>query len=79
MINPGKSESRSADSWRGLVSRIRHLLLVSYAKAISHLEDHVRQQREKRNEVGWNFMQYFHLQVISVSHVNFNVMIVFIL
>lgn len=66
MINPGKTETRSADSWKGLVSRIRHLLLVAYAKAVSRLEDHVRQQREKRNEVGWDFIQYFHLQVFKV-------------
>lgn len=63
VINPGKVESRSADSWRGLVARIRHLLLVSYARAVSYLEDHVRQQRERRNEIGWDFMQYFQLQV----------------
>ncbi|CAH2005901.1 unnamed protein product [Acanthoscelides obtectus] len=62
VINPGKSESRSADSWRGLVSRIRHLLLVAYARAVSRLEDHVRQQRERRNDPGWDFMRYFHLQ-----------------
>ncbi|KAJ8930533.1 hypothetical protein NQ314_016646 [Rhamnusium bicolor] len=62
VINPGKVESRSADSWRGLIVRIRHLLLVSYARAVSRLEDHVRQQRERRNEIGWDFMQYFHLQ-----------------
>jgi hypothetical protein len=65
VINPGKVEARSADSWRGLVSRIRHLLLVAYARAVSRLEDHVRQQRERRNEVGWNFMQYFQLQVLA--------------
>ncbi|XP_022909829.2 trafficking protein particle complex subunit 10 [Onthophagus taurus] len=62
VINPGKGESRSADSWRGLVSRIRHLVLVAYAKAVARLEDHVRQQRERRNELGWNFMHYFKLQ-----------------
>lgn len=62
VINPGKSENKTADSWRGLVSRIRHLLLVAYARALSRLEDHVRQQREKRNELGWDFMKYFVLQ-----------------
>ncbi|KAI4467519.1 epilepsy holoprosencephaly candidate 1/tmem1 [Holotrichia oblita] len=62
VINPGKVESRSADSWRGLVSRVRHLVLVSYARAVARLEDHVRQQRERRNELGWNFLQYFNLQ-----------------
>lgn len=64
VINPGKVEARSADSWRGLVSRIRHLLLVAYARAVTSLEDHVRQQRERRTENGWSFMHYFELQVI---------------
>lgn len=63
VINPGRVETRSTDSWRGLVGRIRHLILVAYARAVMRLEDHVRHQREKRNEPGWNFMQYFHLQV----------------
>lgn len=62
VINPGKVEVRTADSWRGLVVRIRQLVLISYAKAIAKLEDHVRQQREKRNEHGWQFMEYFKLQ-----------------
>ncbi|CAG9863619.1 unnamed protein product [Phyllotreta striolata] len=62
VINPGKIESRSADSWRGLVNRIRHLLLTAYAKAIYRLEEHVRQQRERRNEPSWDFMHYFSLQ-----------------
>lgn len=48
------------------MTRTRHLLLGAYAKAVSRLEDHVRQQRERRNEVGWNFMQYFHLQVTNI-------------
>lgn len=63
VINPGKPESKSGDSWRSLVSRIRYLLSIAYGKAITQLEDYVRQQREKRNENGWNFMTYFKLQV----------------
>lgn len=62
VINPGKAENKTADSWRGLVGRIRHLLLIGYARAVTRLEDYVRQQREKRNEPGWNFMKYFVLQ-----------------
>ncbi|KAF7262889.1 SIDL trafficking protein particle complex subunit 10 isoform X2 [Rhynchophorus ferrugineus] len=62
VINPGKAENKTADSWRGLVARIRHLLLVAYARAVTRLEDHVRQQREKRNDPNWNFMEYFVLQ-----------------
>ncbi|KAB0790211.1 hypothetical protein PPYR_15457 [Photinus pyralis] len=62
VINPGRLETRSADSWRGLVGRVRHLVLVAYARAVVKLEDHVRHQREKRNEPGWDFMNYFSLQ-----------------
>lgn len=64
MINPGKTESRSANSWDGLVTRIRHYLIVAYGRAISKFEDYIRQNRECRNELGWNFMQYFKLQVV---------------
>lgn len=63
MINPAKAENKTAESWRGLVARVRHLLLVAYARAITRLEDYVRQQRERRNEPGWSFMKYFFLQV----------------
>lgn len=63
VISSVKTETRSQDSWRGLVSRVRHLLLVAYAKAVTRLEEYVRQQREKRNENGWDFIQYFYLQV----------------
>lgn len=63
MINPGRGEARSASSWDGLVGRIRHYLLVAYARAVAKFEDHIRQQRERRNEIGWNFMHYFKLQV----------------
>lgn len=65
VINPGRSESRTADSWRGLVNRLRDLVLIAYSKAVIKLEDHVRLQREKRNIQGWDFMQYFYLQVIN--------------
>ncbi|ENN81340.1 hypothetical protein YQE_02251, partial [Dendroctonus ponderosae] len=61
-VKQGKAESKTAESWRGLVSRVRHLLLVAYARAVTRLEEHVRQQRERRNEPGWNFMKYFMLQ-----------------
>lgn len=60
VINPGKAEP--TESWKGLVNRIRHLLLVAYGKAVSRLEDYVRQKRERRNDPGWNFMNYFKLQ-----------------
>jgi hypothetical protein len=64
VINPVRSESRSAESWRGLLARIRHLLLAAYNRTLIKFEEVIRDQRERRNEPGWNFCQYFLLQVI---------------
>ncbi|XP_044735186.1 trafficking protein particle complex subunit 10 isoform X2 [Chrysoperla carnea] len=62
VINPMRAEFNSAESWRGLVARIRILLLQAYSRALTQLEDHIRDQREKRNQPSWNFCQYFLLQ-----------------
>lgn len=62
IINPIKSESRSAESWRGLVIRIRHLVLTAYDRTLLRFEEVIREQRERRNQVGWNFCHYFLLQ-----------------
>ncbi|XP_024942928.1 trafficking protein particle complex subunit 10 isoform X2 [Cephus cinctus] len=62
IINPIKSESRSAESWRGLISRIRYLVLTAYDKTLLRFEEVIREQRERRNQPGWNFCHYFLLQ-----------------
>lgn len=59
VLNPSRQENRTADSWRGLVARVRYLVLVAYARAVTRLEEHVRAQRERRNETGWHFIRYF--------------------
>lgn len=64
VINPIKSESRSAESWRGLITRIRHLMLTAYDRTLSRFEDIIREQRERRNNPSWNFCHYFLLQVL---------------
>lgn len=63
IINPIKSESRSAESWRGLIGRIRHLMLTAYDRTLLKFEEIIREHREKRNQAGWNFCHYFLLQV----------------
>lgn len=65
VINPIRSESRSAESWRGLLARIRHLLLAAYNRTLIKFEEVIRDQRERRNEPGWSFCQYFLLQVTA--------------
>ncbi|CAK9800247.1 Trafficking protein particle complex subunit 10 [Anthophora plagiata] len=62
VINPIKSEMRSAETWRSLINRIRHLMLVAYDKKLSHFEDIIREQRDSRIHPNWNFCHYFLLQ-----------------
>ncbi|KAF7989459.1 hypothetical protein HCN44_008133 [Aphidius gifuensis] len=62
VINPIKSESKSAESWRILINRIRSLILLSYDKTLSKFEEIIREQRERRNQKNWNFCNYFILQ-----------------
>lgn len=35
VMNPGKTQTRSQDSSKGLVSRVMHILLVAHAKAVT--------------------------------------------
>lgn len=62
VLNPAKFEQRSTESFRCLVQRIKHLMLVSYNKNIIKYEELIRAQREKRNHEGWSFLKYFLLQ-----------------
>lgn len=71
VINPVRSESRSAESWRGLLSRIRLLTLTAYNQTLLRFEEAIRDQRERRNEQGWCFCQYFLLQVSWFSNLLF--------
>ncbi|XP_046398628.1 trafficking protein particle complex subunit 10 [Ischnura elegans] len=61
-VDPVRSESRWADSWRGTLARLRLLLLTAYNAALIRFEELVRIRRERRNEPGWSFCQYFLLQ-----------------
>ncbi|KAL0275695.1 UNVERIFIED_CONTAM: hypothetical protein PYX00_003484 [Menopon gallinae] len=62
LIHPIKSESKSAESWRGLVNRIRVLLLTAYNKTLSKFEETVRKNRECRQQPNWSFCNYFLMQ-----------------
>ncbi|CAH2095443.1 unnamed protein product [Euphydryas editha] len=62
VINPIKSEARSAESWRTLVAKVRHFVLVAYNKSLIKFEEYMREQREKRNDPEWDFCKYFILQ-----------------
>ncbi|XP_014279644.1 trafficking protein particle complex subunit 10 [Halyomorpha halys] len=62
VINPLRSESRSAGSWRGLVVNTRLLLLAAFDRILLKFEETLREQRDRRNQVGWSFTKYFLLQ-----------------
>ncbi|CAG5014524.1 unnamed protein product [Parnassius apollo] len=62
VINPINNPARSAESWRSLVAKMRHFVLVSYNKALIKFEEYMREQREKRNDPEWDFCTYFILQ-----------------
>lgn len=62
LIHPIKSESKSAESWRGLVNRIRVLLLSAYNRTLSKFEEAVRKNRECRPQPNWSFCNYFLMQ-----------------
>ncbi|KAG1691507.1 Trafficking protein particle complex subunit 10 [Nymphon striatum] len=62
LLDPFKSDSRAAESLSNLVQRIRDLILQAYNKTLNKFEENMRAQREKRNENGWNFCDYFLLQ-----------------
>lgn len=62
VLNPIKFEVKATESFRCLLNRIRHLMLTGYNKNIIKYEELIRANREKRNQEGWSFVQYFLLQ-----------------
>ncbi|CAG5100717.1 Similar to SIDL: Trafficking protein particle complex subunit 10 (Drosophila melanogaster) [Cotesia congregata] len=62
VLNPTKFESRSAESWKGFISRIQHFLLVAYDRQLINFQEIIREQRECRNKKNWSFCKYFILQ-----------------
>lgn len=42
--------------------RLRLLVLQAYNRSLGKFEENMRNQRERRNELNWNFCNYFLLQ-----------------
>ncbi|XP_033120524.1 trafficking protein particle complex subunit 10-like [Anneissia japonica] len=53
---------RSQESWTVFLGRLRQLILTSYNRNLGKFEEKMRAERERRNEPGWDFNQYFLLQ-----------------
>ncbi|KAG8193047.1 hypothetical protein JTE90_028159 [Oedothorax gibbosus] len=62
LLDPSRNDSRAASSMQLLLQRIRKLLLQAYSRQLTSFEDHMRTQRERRNENGWSFQSFFFLQ-----------------
>lgn len=57
-----QKDSQGTDSWDTLLHRIRQLLLCAYNRSLGHFEENMRYQRERRNDAGWSYCDYFLLQ-----------------
>lgn len=62
LIDPLKTDSRSVESWQTLLTKMRHLLMVAYNRALNKFEENMRAERERRTEKSWSFCSYFLLQ-----------------
>ncbi|GIY00231.1 trafficking protein particle complex subunit 10 [Caerostris darwini] len=62
LLDPCRNDSRAASSLQSLLQRIRKLVLQAYSRQLCLFEEHMRTQRERRNENGWSFQNFFFLQ-----------------
>lgn len=62
VLEPLNGDQKSVSLWNTFVSRLRQLLLQAFTRHLQKYEDNMRALREKRNEVGWNFQEYFIVQ-----------------
>lgn len=63
VVDPVKGETKSSESWQTFLFRLRQALMAAFSRTLSKFEETVRTQRERRNELNWNFCNYFLLQV----------------
>ncbi|CAB1346918.1 unnamed protein product [Coregonus sp. 'balchen'] len=62
LSDPLKDSSRSQESWSAFLLKLRTLLLMSFTQNLGRFEDDMRTLREKRNQPGWSFCDYFMVQ-----------------
>jgi hypothetical protein len=63
VLDPLNGDSKSMLQWNQFLSRLRTLLLQAFTRHLQKYEDNMRALREERNKVGWNFQEYFIVQV----------------
>ncbi|XP_061176418.1 trafficking protein particle complex subunit 10-like [Saccostrea echinata] len=62
VTEPLKQDQRMNESWQVLLQRLRSLLLQAFNRHLNKYEDGMRSLREKRNEPGWKFNNFFLVQ-----------------
>lgn len=63
LIEPLKNDSKSSESsWNQFFQKLRSLLLQAYNRHLNKYEENMRSLREKRNEPGWSYFDYFAVQ-----------------
>lgn len=62
LMEPLKNEAKSVESWHQLFQKLRVLLLSAYNRHLNKYEENMRALRERRNEPGWNYFEYFAVQ-----------------
>ncbi|XP_037079407.1 trafficking protein particle complex subunit 10-like [Pollicipes pollicipes] len=62
LLDPSKTDARSAGSLHNLLTKLRHFLLIGFNRVLVRFEDAMRSQREKRTSSNWSFGAYFPLQ-----------------
>uniref|UniRef100_A0A4W5PH06 Trafficking protein particle complex subunit 10 n=1 Tax=Hucho hucho TaxID=62062 RepID=A0A4W5PH06_9TELE len=62
LSDPLQDSSRSQESWSAFLLKLRTLLLMSFTQNLGRFEDDMRTLREKRNQPGWSFCDYFMVQ-----------------
>ena len=67
VIDPVKGETKSSESLHTFLFRLRQALMAAFSRTLTKFEETVRTQRERRNELNWNFCNYFLLQVLYLS------------
>ncbi len=58
VTGPAKGETKISDSLQTFLFRLRQALMAAFSRTLTKFEETVRTQRERRNDVNWNFCNW---------------------
>lgn len=63
LINQNKpTDNKAQESYLQFIKKFRNVIMASFSKQIELFEEHLRVQREMRNEKNWDFLSFFMMQ-----------------